>query len=748
MKVARHATTLVLTALALGAGIGVLVLDRDRVTTTEAETRKKNLFEAYRPDDLTELTVTSAGKTARLVRGALDDAGQPAWQVEIDGKRYPVDEHAKDQLVSALEMGTAARWVPNDAVDRHGFGLDQAGIDVRLVMGRLALHLRVGGPAPTPEGSRYAEIEGRGVAVITRELAAVLNADPVALRSRAIWPYVEGDVGYLEITEHDGPRRSFTRRDPAGSSRGAGFLIEAPPPQGKSRVAAAAMEKIWGALGALQADAYLDQMTGARALTQHVTVQMGLRNEAKTFVALELGGPCPGHPDDVVALTIEPERSAACVAAGLVDDLLVPLDALVDRRLVGATADQVTEVKIEAPGRSVELARQGPQWHLRSPEDRSVDADAGRGFLEALLAVEGESFAPRDLPGSPRATVRVISVVPTASEGGGDAERVEKLELFPAQAGFVPVRRVEDGAVLLVPENKASTLLPDVAALRSRKLFDEPLANIHALRVEAKAGARVQRFTRDDGGGFALQEPRGEGLVADGALASEVASALGSLSVDRWIGADTGAYGLDRPRLILEAELERDGDAGPPRTIRVALGAPAGSGSFARAGSDPAVFIAPAALEEAANRWLLDRTTTAIAPETISRVTLTGEGGKHLVIEKSGDALRIVGVAADPVSSARAASIRDALADLTAEGAVSVGPAEKAQGLDRPRLDVAVERAGVGTRDRVPPVHLRFGAEDTFQGSRVVYVRRDGVAATWAVAQGKARALFDALDGK
>jgi hypothetical protein len=746
MKVARHATTLALTALALAAGVGVLVLDRDRVTTTEAETRKKNLFEAFRPDDLTELTITSAGKTARLLRGALDDAGQPAWQVEIDGKRYPADEHEKDQLVSALEMGTADRWVPNDAVDRHGFGLDQARIDVTLAMGRLALHLRVGGLAPTPEGARYAEIEGRGVAVITRELAAVLDADPVALRSRALFPYSEGDVDYLEISEHDGPRRSFTRRDPAGSSRGKGFLIDAPPPQGKSRVAAAAMEKIWGALGALQADAYLDQQTGARALTQHVTVQMGLRNAAKTFVALELGGPCPGHPDDVVAITIEPERSAACVAAGLVDNLLVPIDALVDRHLVGATVDQVTEVKIEAPGRSVELARQGPQWHLRSPEDRSVDADAGRAFLEALLTVEGDSFAPRDLHGTPTTTVRVISVVPTASADGGDAERVEKLEIFPAQNGLVPVRRVEDGAVLLVPENKASTLLPDVASLRTRKLFDEQLASVRALRVEA--GSRVQRFTRDDGGLFTLQEPRGEGLVADGALASEVAVALGSLSVDRWIGADSGAYGLDKPRLILEAQLDSEKDGGAPRTIRVALGSPAGAGSFARAGSDPAVFIAPATLEEAANRWLLDRTATAVAPETISRATLTGEGGKRLVIEKSGDALRIASVAADPVSSARAASIRDALADLTAEGAVTIGPAEKAQGFDKPRLDIQVERAGVGTRDKVPPVHLRFGAEDTFQGARVVYVRRDGVAATWAVAQGKARALFDALEGK
>jgi hypothetical protein len=48
----------------------------------------------------------------------------------------------------------------------------------------------------------------------------------------------------------------------------------------------------------------------------------------------------------------------------------------------------------------------------------------------------------------------------------------------------------------------------------------------------------------------------------------------------------------------------------------------------------------------------------------------------------------------------------------------------------------------------VPPVRLRFGAADSFKGTSVVYVRRDGVAATWAVTQGKVRALQDALEGK
>ena len=755
MKVAKHATTLVLTALALAAGASVLWLDRDRVTTTEAEARKKNLFEAYRADDITELNITAEGKKARIYRGELDNAGQRAWQIEIDGGRYPADERAKDQLVSALEMGTAERWVAADAVDQRAFGLAPERIAVTVAMGRLTLRLRVGGPAPSPEGSRYAEVEGRGVAVITRELAAALEIDPTSLRSRTLLPFAEGEVQSLSIRPSEGPPLDFTRAEGAGSNRGAGFRVDGPAPQGSARVAAAAMEKIWGTIGALEADAYLERTAAEKAFDRRATLTLTFRDAARKRAVLELGGACPGHPDDVVALRVEPDRAAACVASGLVDDLLVPAASLADHHLLGAPIDQVTEVKITSAGRALELARSGPQWHLRAPEDRSVDADAGRAFLDALLALEGDTFAPRDLRSAPRATVRVISIVPSANananasatvDGGSDDERVETLEVFPEQDGLVPVRRSEDGAVLLVPRDRAATLFPDVAALRSRKLFDEPLASVRALRVEAPG--RVQRFQRDSGGSFTLLEPRGEGLAADGVLAADVASLLGGLSVDRWIGADTGAYGLDKPRLVLEAELDGGKDGGPPRSIRVALGAPAASGSFARAGDDPAVFIAPRALEEAADRWLLDRATTAVAPETVARATLTGDDGKRLVIERSGDALRIAGLPADPVSSARAAAIRDALGELTAEGAVSVGPAEKAQGFDKPRLDILVERAGVGTRDKVPPVRLRFGATDSLHGAAVVYARRDGVAATWAVAQGKVRPLLDALEGK
>ena len=61
------------------------------------------------------------------------------------------------------------------------------------------------------------------------------------------------------------------------------------------------------------------------------------------------------------------------------------------------------------------------------------------------------------------------------------------------------------------------------------------------------------------------------------------------------------------------------------------------------------------------------------------------------------------------------------------------------EGLDRPSLEVLVNRTSGD------PVTLTFGAGDTFQGASVVYARRAGVEATYAVPRSKVRRLLDAV---
>jgi len=43
---------------------------------------------------------------------------------------------------------------------------------------------------------------------------------------------------------------------------------------------------------------------------------------------------------------------------------------------------------------------------------------------------------------------------------------------------------------------------------------------------------------------------------------------------------------------------------------------------------------------------------------------------------------------------------------------------------------------------------IAFGAGDSFHGTSIVYARRDGLDVTFAIAQGKVRALLDAAGVK
>src|SRR5262249_50790795 len=154
----------------------------------------------------------------------------------------------------------------------------------------------------------------------------------------------------------------------------------------------------------------------------------------------------------------------------------------------------------------------------------------------------------------------------------------------------------------------------------------------------------VQAVRRNDRGGWDLVEPTGHGLSADIGLASDVADVLATLTAERWAAPrDDGSYGLAKPRITIEPELDSSGDAphpesggdtprpdadaspdgGAPNTLRVEIGAPVASGgAFARRSGDEAVFVAPRTLETVAGRLPLNRTSLRFDGSSIETVTL------------------------------------------------------------------------------------------------------------------------------
>lgn len=778
----RHATTIVLTALATAGAVVVLVADRGSVTTAEAEARKRNLFEAWRPDEITELTVTSGGRAARLTRGAPDKDDQAPWQVVIDGQTYPADEQSVDQYLGTLEFAVFERRVPAESVDRAAFKLDAPRASADLTMSGRRMRLALGARAPSPEGAVYAEVEGRGVFVITAQLTAALDVKPETFRSRRLIPYASVDLEGLRL-DGAGGARHFVRA-PWGSDRGAGFRFDGSTrstPEGRARVSAAALDKVLTAFGSLQAESFLsdDEARSATASAPGgwVTLTLVPRDRGQTPAVLDLGGACPGRDDHAVAIRREPTRVQACVPKALVETLSMPVEAFLDKKLIAAPLDTITEIKLVAGDKTLELARTGTKWHLRAPADRELDADIGRGFAESLLAVEASAFTSGEAPGltPPQATARILSTAPTPLlDGGGDEERVEALEIGAPQGGLVHVRRLEDGAILTVPTERAAVFFPSDLALRPREVIDEPLKRFRSLRIDD--GPRTQRLRRTEEGAWELLEPSGGGLSADVDLASDVAELFGSLKAERWVAAkDDGSFGLDKPRMVIEAEVTSADDQAPdasdaPRTLRLALGAPTTDGSFARLSGDDAVFVAPRSLESAAGRWLLDRTALVVEPAEVQRVTLAPAGGAEVVVENAGGVWKLAGadkggtqgkqapggpggVAQAPadatLGATRAAAVRDVLGDLLAEGAVSVGKPEAHQGFEKPALTLTILRTpGEGGGGGGKLIRILFGAGDAWRGTTIYYARRDGIDATFAVAQSKVRPLLEAAGAR
>src|SRR5262249_34637438 len=159
--------------------------------------------------------------------------------------------------------------------------------------------------------------------------------------------------------------------------------------------------------------------------------------------------------------------------------------------------------------------------------------------------------------------------------------------------------------------------------------------------------------------------------------------------------------------------------------------------SFARRDGDPAVFVAPKALEAAAGRWLLDRTVLMVEPSKVTRVTVAKEA-KVASFQQVGGVWKME----DPSvadAAERAADVRDAVLDLLTEGAATLGPAQKDQGFDRPTLKITIDRTGA------PPLHILLGRGDSVHDTDVFYVRREGVDATYMIARSKVMPFVKAL---
>jgi len=744
----RHATTIILSGLAASAALYVFVIDRGSVTTQEAEQRKRNLFSAWRVDDISSVKIERSGKTATLTHKAPNALGQRYWDINIDKDRFVAEEQQVDQFLGTLEFSTYERVVEPGSVDASVLALENPRLRVSVTISDRQTVVTMGGNASSPPGAVFVEVKneaGTRLYVINKELAAALDTDPELLRARRLVPYPSTDVARYEIAAP-----TFTYHLEHARPDGDEMRLAGPTKEAKKPVARRAFNEFLTTLGRTDAVTFLADDVADKASTPTVTITFVPKDSSRPRGVLAVGGACPDNPEQVVAILREPSRISACLTKEVVDGLSKPPDALVDRGLFLATIDEVEEIAFTFGEKRLELARKGTNFHQRMPVDRDIDASAGRALLEALFALRGSDVLvdpDRSALGldKPIGTIRLTSLLPSRAEDAGDDERIEEIIVGPVRGEEIAVSRGKDGAVLTLPASAMRDLFPSDVALRSLTVIDQPETVVRAFRIEQDS--RVQRIERTMEGGWKLTEPAGRGLAADIGFATDIAATLFPLKAERFVAAkDDGSFGLDKPRITVDADIG-SGDAGA-RSIRLLIGAPTTTGSFARIDGDDAVFIVPKIVETVTSQWLLDRAVFSFDVGDIVKVTVTPNDKKRkpLVLKRVGDALTIEGSS----NASGAAQLRDALGDLAPDSAISVVAPTKEQGFDPPSFTITIEQA-LHTDDvhdiKADPqrtVRLVFGAKDVFRGRDVVFARRDGIDATYAVARSKAQTFIDA----
>lgn len=704
-------------ALAL-ASAAALLFTREQATTSELEARANNLFDSFPRERLVAVALRGAGGF-RLEQAAAQDGGAQGYELAGQGL---ADPEAAESLIRGLEMAAFLRRFSAEDVNREVFGLLPPRAELRAEFVGSVATLAVGKEALTPAGATYVEAKGEGGAVRIGLLRTAtlkeLLVDADQLRPRAFVPYGLSELEQIRFRDA-GVEVSLLRGKGPAWHDSAG-----------RRVRRDSVERLAFELTALKAEPFLELSVARAALDRDGALSATLISKATGELGLRVGSSCPGAPEKLIAERLTKNPMAACVAGGLRRSFAATASELSDTAAFSFHTDEVESLLIERDGKKLELTRRERGFRLLSPAEADVALNAGNRRLDALLAQGAEPVRAPDLAtlglAPPRGTARLRSS--TVDES---LRFEEVVELGRAGAdGRLPVRRVDDGKVLLVPRDMALAYAVDGTLLRSQQVLEFAASEVSKLEVEWDGEREL--LTRSDAGVLELVEPRG--AQHDGALALELLQALGSLETERWVAdADDGNFGLQRPRARARITLRpRDGG---PRTIGLSVGADTVGGAFAALDTGPGVFVLEKPLVQQLTTLLLTR---SLLPElaTVERVELE-RAGKTLVLARRGaEFVNAKGPELPPASISRAL---DALTNLRAEAALHSGPARPDEGFANPTLVLRLTpKAGRGATSV-----LRFGASESWRDMRVVYARRDGLDATYAVSQRAARELLD-----
>jgi hypothetical protein len=664
--VKRHLTTLLLLVVALVLGVW-LWRDKDRVSVSEHERREKNVFPAWRRDEVSRIEIAHDDETIVLLR---EDAPEKSWKLSSP-RSERVDIAAVERLLTTLEFASIVRRVEHD----RALGFDTPRASGSVTMGTLRFRFVLGGKSPRPEGSSYLRVDDGAPVVVSKELTEALLASSDTFRDRSVVPYLSLELERFEVAH---ARGGFVleRRDERS------FVLA----DRKVLASRASLDKAWAALAEMRAEAFPKNAdVDALERAPQLTVRMVAKSSKGPPGELLLGGACPGHPADVLVLRTKPTRLLACAPHGALETLrALSAEDLVDRRPFSFRHDEMEELRIEAVAskeassandggkpfrpKAFEVARRGVGFHQREPDDRELSADEADSVRELLVRISGSDAASvRKSEGQQRSSLAPLSRVRVRA---GEAE--ETVELWTESSAMGPttrfvVRRLRDDTELDVDLPLARRLMLRDTLARGRTLLGD---SRRVTRVELSCGTK-QHFI-DRGSGLSLVDP--PRFETDGSIV-QLVDAFTRGTVLLWVSdKDDGTFGLESGGNACRVELGFADEKDPAILL---VGSEGEGGIYGRLEGRPGVFVAPSSFGELARRIYVSHAALRAPVESIERVRVFSEGR--------------------PLTTVDPAVLREGASRLFADRVLSVGSSD----IGRPDVEIELTLGDGGATRRV-----------------------------------------------
>jgi hypothetical protein len=362
-------------------------------------------------------------------------------------------------------------------------------------------------------------------------------------------------------------------------------------------------------------------------------------------------------------------------------------------RIFSAEPADVTELKVERPGETVTVKREGAGWQMVAP----VKARADRGTVEDMLTTLVTAKSDREVAANPApaelADFGLDKPAATLTLVLKDGKQLGLTLGGKSPTGtWVYAREADKPAVLTVGDTVLRDATRPVADFRDKSILAFDRKDVTSLEVQTRDDTIV--FESADGK-WRIAKP--VALAADADVVRDFLDKLEGAKVKEFVAespASRAAWGLDRPvRVSLHTGKDQNRS-----TRTVLLGRVDGDkkGLYAMREGESSVFLVPEEVWNAVPRTVAmarDKTVIDVDRDKAARIEI--ESGKGtVVVAKEGDTWRIVAPEPLPADQVEVGGVLFKLKELRAQAFLSEDASAIPRFLGKPDVRVSVTEAG------------------------------------------------------